>query len=123
MVHRACATSWTLMSVTWTSSPIRNQKCTRIQIQFQFRASFGFEFEQSQSTRRALAPILPIDPNEQAVDEELNARASRKRAHSPAETTVPDKRKRGTQTDVLGEYLDSLPRKYYVYFTHNTLHF
>ena len=112
MVHRACSNGWTLMRLSWTSSPIRNQKCTRIQLEFHFQASFGYEFEQSRSTQRAIAPILPVEPNERAIEDEMNSRSTRKRAHqSPTESTVPSKRLRGTQTNVLGEHLDSLPRK------------
>ena len=110
MVHRACAAGWTLMEVHWTSTPIRNQRCTRIQIEFIFQASFGFEFEQDQSIRNAITPNLPLNPAIRAVEEEIN---SRKRTNpSPTESSLPSKRKRGTQTDVLGEHLDSLPRMY-----------
>lgn len=112
MVHRACSSGWTLVRVSWTSSPIRNQLCTRIQLDFEFRATFGFEFEQSQSVRRAIAPNLPIDPSERSVEEEMNSRATRKRANqSPSLSTIPPKRKRSTQTDVLGEHLNALPCK------------
>ena len=113
MVHRACSSGWTLTRVTWTSSPIRNQRCTRIQLDFQFRASFGFEFEEDQSVRRAIIPNLPVDPSERSVEEEMNSRATRKRGNSsPALSTIPPKRKRCTQTDILGEHLNALPRKY-----------
>ena len=111
MVHRTCSERWTLTKLSWTSSPVRNQATTRIQIGIYYQASFGFEFAQTTSERLAIAPSLPVDPSARTIREH-EARNARKRQSSPALSTIPPKRRCATQTDVHGTHMDQVERMY-----------
>ena len=113
MVHASASSSWTLYRLEWTSTNIRNQSCTRIQISFFFRANFGYEFSRSQSIRMAIIPQLHIDPSETIRQGEISQQNNRKRAiDSPSESVCPAKKRRGTQTEVQKVHLDRVPSKY-----------
>ena len=111
MTHTACTRRWKLMRLEWTSAVVRNQNLTRIQLTFVWQADFGFQFNADMSARLAVSPQIPINPSDRAIREELSSRSARKRNSSSTETEVPPKKRRGTQTDVSGNQLNSLPRK------------
>jgi len=111
MVHTACARRWQLVRLAWTSSVVRNQHLTRIQLTFVWQADFGYQFHADMSGRLAVSPQMPINPSDRAIRDELNSRSARKRNSSPTETVVPPKKRRGTQTDVSGPQMNSLARK------------
>ena len=110
MLHTTAASSWSMIKLSWTSSAIRNQRCTRVQIEVHYRSDFGFEFGQAQSIRMAVIPALPVDPSPATIRAELQARNERKRGNtSPTESEMPVKRRRGTQTTVQGNHLEKIP--------------
>jgi len=111
MVHTACAARWQLTRLEWTSTVVRNQNLTRIQLSFFWQADFGFQFSEGMSERMAISPHVPINPSDRAIREEMNNRSARKRNSSATETVVPSKKRRGTQTEVAGHHIDSLARK------------
>ena len=84
-------------------------------MKFYFRANFGYEFTRSQSIRMAIIPQhhLTIDPTESISQSDIDQQNPRKRAiNSPAESTVPPKKKRGTQTEIQKAHLDRMPSKF-----------
>ena len=115
MLHTQCATSWTLTDLTWTSCLVRNQDTCRVQIKIKFKENFGFEFHSDLATRMAVTPNLPIDPNERSIREEMDSRNKRNRQpSSPTESVAPPTKRRAmqTQTDIYGEHLSQVTRKY-----------
>ena len=118
LLHTACSARWTLVKLEWTSSPVRNQSTTRVQIGVYFKEDWGFEFSMNQINRSVVTPILPVDPTDVGIHRELNSRASNKRARevlSPTESTAPPAKKQAvqTQTDIHGEHLDRVTRTYF----------
>ena len=118
LLHTICAARWTLVRLDWTSSPVRNQNTTRTQICIHFKEDWAFEFSMDQMHRAVVSPALPVDPTDTNIHRELESRASNKRpcnVMSPTESTAPPPAKRQavqTQTDILGDHLDRVTRKY-----------
>ena len=110
MTNTSCTARWTLIEVSWTSTQIRNQSTTRIQVAFKYQESFGYQFEQQQMIRQAVIPVLPLDPTVIGTVEEVH---SRKRGMtSPTNSEAPSKRKKvQTQTIIQSTHFDQLPRK------------
>ena len=116
MTHTSCSSRWTLTECDWTSTQVRRQSTTRIQIAFAYRESYGFQFDQQQIVRQAIEPVLPLDPTAVGMDAiaEMRNNAKRKRAASPTLSEAPSGQKRirvHTQTDIQLQHLDKIPRK------------
>ena len=101
-----------MVNLAWTSTQVRNQHTTRVQITFRFEESFAFSFRHTQMSMRAqVSNQLPINPN---VTHELEEpSASRKRMHSsPTESEyAPKRRQCSVQTVCTGLMLDRLAQK------------
>ena len=112
MLSKSCAEGWDLVQLGWTSTQIRNQMTTRVQITFRFKESTAFAFYNTQRTIRAQHPnLLPVNPNiMHEIAEETN---NRKRVHSsPTESEyAPKKRQCSVQTICTGPMLDQLSTK------------
>ena len=114
MTTAQCASRWTLVQILWTSTQIRNQFTTRIQISFTFRESFGYQFDHHQMVQQATTAVLPIDPSMHAVYRELDSRGSKRGMTSPSPSVAPETKKRKvqtTQTDLHNEHFERLPSK------------
>ena len=109
-----CAARWTLTRLTWTSTQVRNQGTTRIQISIVHQESFGYQFDHQQMIRQATTPVLPVDPSMPGVYQELETRGSKRGMTSPSPSVAPDIKKRRvqtTQTDLHNAHFQRLPRE------------
>ena len=114
MTSSVCASRWTLTQLVWTSTQIRNQNTTRIQISFVYRESFGYQFDHQQMIRQVTTPIMPVDPTMTAVYQELESRGSKRGMTSPSPSVAPETKRRRvqtTQTDLQNSHFQRLPRK------------
>ena len=111
MTHESCAARWTLTVCEWTSTQVRRQETTRIQVIFEYQESYGFQFDQQVIARQAMIPVLPLDPTAIGMDAVAEARSRKRFLSSPTPSEAPQKKRAQTQTDVQSNHLDQLPRK------------
>ena len=111
MTHESCAARWTLTVCEWTSTQVRRQDTTRIQVIFEYQESYGFQFDQRVIARQAMIPVLPLDPTAIGMDALDEARSRKRGLTSPTPSEAPNRKRVHTQTDVQSTHFNQLPRK------------